>query len=85
MWIFPFISGLNITSTCFGCWSPLKRAKLPLLTLIPGGFAKQEGHDSDFLLGYLSADREVWERERNISNSGPFVSFLLLEMIQQIQ
>lgn len=85
MWIFLFISGLNITSTCFGCWSPLKRAKLPLLMLIPGGFAKQEGHDSDFLLGCLSADRKVWERERNIANSGPFVSFLLLEMIQQIQ
>lgn len=85
MWIFPFISGLNITNTCFGCWSPLKRPKLPLLTLIPGGFAKQDGHDSDFLLGCLSADREFWERERNISNSDPFVSFLLLEMIQQIQ
>lgn len=48
-----------------------------------GSFTKHEGHDSNFLLAYLSVDREVWKRARNISNSGPCVSFLLLEMMQQ--
>lgn len=56
-----------------------------VLSWSQGSFTKQEGHDSNFFLVYLSVDGEVWEKERNISNPGPCVSFLLLEMIQQIQ
>lgn len=63
----------------------LEKSKAASISWSQGSFAKQEGHDSNFLLAYLSVDGEVWEREKNISNSGPCVSFLLLEVIQQIQ
>lgn len=63
----------------------LEKSKAASISWSQGSFTKQEGHDSNFLLACLSVDEEVWERKRNISNSGPCVSFLLLEMIQEIR
>lgn len=63
----------------------LEKSKAASNSWSQGSFTKQEDHDSNFLLAYLFVEREVWERERNISNSGPCVSFLLIEMIQQIR
>lgn len=58
-----------------------KAASIRMIRWSQGSSTEQEGHDSNFLLAYLSVDGEVWEREKNISNPGPCVSFLWLEMI----